>query len=106
MSRISKSASPTSTNWEARSADSDQIWINTRTGKSWKPASRHQRKIAQGEFMTGKEAVQKRVGPFFLKKTTQLKPSDSRRGLTENVLYYFDLESRFYAVLSKAAYVA
>ena len=106
MSRISKSASPTSTNWEARSADSDQIWINTRTGKSWKPASRHQRKIAQGEFMTGKEAVQKRVGPFFLKKTTQLKPSDSRRGLTENVLYCFDLESRFYAVLSKAAYVA
>jgi hypothetical protein len=68
MSRISKSASPTSTNWEARSADSDQIWINTRTGKSWKSASRHQRKIAQGEFMTEKEAVQKMVGPFFLKK--------------------------------------
>jgi hypothetical protein len=45
-------------------------------------------------------------GPFFLKKTTQLKPPNSRRRLTENGLPSIDLESRFYAVLSKAAQVA
>jgi hypothetical protein len=73
MSRISKSASPTSTNWEARSADSDEIWINTRTGKSWKPASRHQRKIAQGKFITEKEAVQKKGWPVLSEENNAIK---------------------------------
>jgi hypothetical protein len=45
----------------------------------------------------------RRFAPFFLKKTTDHKNVDSRRPLTENVVCFFDLESRFYAVPSKAA---
>ena len=45
----------------------------------------------------------RRFAPFFLKKTTDHKNVDSRRPLTENVVSSLDLESRFYAVLSKAA---
>jgi hypothetical protein len=47
--------------------------------------------------------VFRRVAPFFLKRTTDHKDVDSRRPLTENVVFSFYLESRFYAVLSKAA---
>jgi hypothetical protein len=43
------------------------------------------------------------VCPFFLKKTADHKDVDSRGPLTENVVSSFGLESRFYAVLSKAA---
>ena len=48
----------------------------------------------------------RRVGPFFLKKTGQFKAAYRRRRLTENGLSSFDLESRFYEVLSKDAQVA
>jgi hypothetical protein len=45
----------------------------------------------------------RRFAPFFLKKTTDHNDVDSRRPLTENVVSYLNLESRFYAVVSKAA---
>jgi hypothetical protein len=43
------------------------------------------------------------VCSFLLKKTTDHKDVDSRRPLTENVVFSFGTESRFYAVLSKVA---
>ena len=45
----------------------------------------------------------RRFAPFFLKQTTDQNDVDSRRPLTENVVSSLVLESRFYAVLSKAA---
>ena len=45
----------------------------------------------------------RRFALFFPKKTTNHNDVDSRRPLTENVVSSLDLESRFYAVLSKAA---
>jgi hypothetical protein len=44
--------------------------------------------------------------PVVPEEDTAIKAVDSRRRLTENGLRSFDLESRFYAVLSKAAQVA
>ncbi len=44
--------------------------------------------------------------PVLPDKTAEYKATYSRRRLTENGLSSFDLESRFYAVLSKAAQVA
>jgi hypothetical protein len=44
--------------------------------------------------------------PILPDKTAEYKATYSRRRLTENRLYSVDLESRFYAVLSKAAQVA
>src|SRR5271165_3430420 len=45
----------------------------------------------------------RRVAPFFLKNTTDHKDVDSRQPLAENVVSSLHLESRFYAVFSKAA---
>jgi hypothetical protein len=39
--------------------DSDQIWVNTKSGKYWKPGSPYYGKTKRGEYMTEKEAVQK-----------------------------------------------
>jgi hypothetical protein len=39
--------------------NSDQVWVNTKSGKYWKPGSRYYAKTKQGEFMSEKEAVQK-----------------------------------------------
>jgi hypothetical protein len=44
--------------------------------------------------------------PILPDKTAEYKATCSRRRLTENGLSSVDLESRFYAVLSKAAQVA
>ncbi len=44
--------------------------------------------------------------PILPDKTAEYKATYSRRRLTENELCSVDLESRFYAVLSKAAQVA
>jgi hypothetical protein len=44
--------------------------------------------------------------PILPDKTAEYKATYSRRRLTENGLSFGDLESRFYAVLSKAAQVA
>ena len=41
----------------------DQIWVNTRSGKYWKPNSRYYGKTKQGEYMPEKDAVQKGYRP-------------------------------------------
>ncbi|MEY2604884.1 MAG: hypothetical protein QOH31_2693 [Verrucomicrobiota bacterium] len=46
------------------------------------------------------------VCPVLTEENNAIKAIYSRRRLTENRLSSFDLESRFYAVLSKAAQVA
>jgi hypothetical protein len=43
--------------------NSDQVWVNTRRGKYWKPGSRYYGKTKQGEYMSEKEAVQKGYRP-------------------------------------------
>jgi hypothetical protein len=43
--------------------NSDQKWVNTRSGKYWKPGSRYYGKTKQGEYLTEKEAVQKGYRP-------------------------------------------
>ena len=37
----------------------DQVWVNTRSGKYWKPGSRYCGKTNRGEYMFEKEAAQK-----------------------------------------------
>ena len=39
--------------------NSDQVWVNTTSGKYWKPGSRYYGKTKHGEYMSEKEAVQK-----------------------------------------------
>ncbi len=41
----------------------NQVWVNTKSGKYWKPGSRYYGKAKQGEFMSEKEAVQKGYRP-------------------------------------------
>lgn len=36
----------------------DQVWINTKSGKYWKPGSRYYGKTKKGEYLSEKEAVQ------------------------------------------------
>ena len=36
----------------------DEVWVNTKSGKYWKPGSRYYGKTKRGDFMTEKEAVQ------------------------------------------------
>jgi hypothetical protein len=38
----------------------DEVWVNTKSGKYWKPGSRHYGKTEQGEYMSEEEAVQNR----------------------------------------------
>jgi hypothetical protein len=41
----------------------DQVWVNTRSGKYWRPGSRYYGVTKQGEYMSEKEAVQKGYRP-------------------------------------------
>jgi hypothetical protein len=34
----------------------DKVWVNTRSGKYWRPGSEHYGKTKQGRFMTEQEA--------------------------------------------------
>jgi hypothetical protein len=43
----------------AAPAKSNDIWVNTKSGKYWKPGSTYYAKTKQGEYMPEKEAVQK-----------------------------------------------
>jgi hypothetical protein len=43
--------------------NSDQVWVNTKSGKYWKPGSRYYGKTKQGEYMSEEEAVQKGYQP-------------------------------------------
>jgi hypothetical protein len=44
-------------------ATSGKVWVNTRSGKYWKPGSRYYGVTKKGEFMTEKEAIQKGYQP-------------------------------------------
>jgi hypothetical protein len=39
--------------------NSDDVWVNTKSGKYWRPGSRYYGKTKQGEYISKKEAVQK-----------------------------------------------
>jgi len=43
--------------------NADDVWVNTKSGKYWKPRSRYYGKTKQGEYLTEKEAVQKGYRP-------------------------------------------
>jgi hypothetical protein len=57
---ISRVASPTA---PEPSLNGDQVWVNTKSGKYWKPGSRYYGKTKQGEYMPEEEAVQRDTGP-------------------------------------------
>jgi hypothetical protein len=40
-----------------------QVWVNTRSGKYWKPGSRYYGKTKQGQYMSEEEAIQKGFRP-------------------------------------------
>jgi hypothetical protein len=52
---VSRLASPTAA---ATPPNSDDVWINTKSVKYWKPGSRYYGKTKQGEYMSEKEAIQ------------------------------------------------
>ena len=52
---VSRVASPTAA---TTPLNSDQVWVNTKSGKYWKPGSRYYGKTKQGEYLSEKEAVQ------------------------------------------------
>ncbi|MBV8227613.1 MAG: hypothetical protein JO232_20745, partial [Verrucomicrobia bacterium] len=41
----------------------NEVWVNTRSGKYWKPGSRFYGKTKQGEFMSESEAVTRGYSP-------------------------------------------
>jgi len=43
--------------------NSDQVWVNTRSGKFWKPGSRSYGKTKRREYLSEQEAVQKGYRP-------------------------------------------
>jgi hypothetical protein len=48
---------------EKNPLNSDQVWVNTKSGKYWKPRSRYFGKTNRGEYMSEEEAVQKGYRP-------------------------------------------
>ena len=57
---ISRLASPSAAE---SPLNSDQVWVNTKSGKYWKPGSRYYGKTKQGEYMSEKDAVQRGYRP-------------------------------------------
>jgi hypothetical protein len=53
---ISRLASPSASD---SPLNPDDVWVNTKSGKYWKPGSRYYGKTKQGEYMSEEEAVQK-----------------------------------------------
>jgi hypothetical protein len=53
---ISRLASPSPSDSPANTND---VWVNTKSGKYWKPGSRYYGKTRQGEYLSEKEAIQK-----------------------------------------------
>jgi hypothetical protein len=41
----------------------DDVWVNTKSGKYWKPGSHYFGKTKQGEYLSEEEAVQKGYRP-------------------------------------------
>ena len=57
---VSRVASPVAA---ATPLNSDQVWVNTKSGKYWKPGSRYYGKTKQGEYLSEEEAIQKGYRP-------------------------------------------
>jgi len=57
VSRVASSAAA------AAPLNSDQVWVNIRSGKYWKPGSRYYGKTKKGEYLPEEEAVQKGYRP-------------------------------------------
>jgi hypothetical protein len=47
----------------AKRAAADEVWVNTRSGKYWKPGSRFYRKTKQGEYMPELDALDRGYVP-------------------------------------------
>jgi hypothetical protein len=43
--------------------NSDQVWVNTKSGKYWKPGCRYYGKTKQGEYLSEEEAIQRGYRP-------------------------------------------
>ena len=41
----------------------DQVWVNIKSGRFWKPGSRYYGKTKQGEYLSEEDAVQKGYRP-------------------------------------------
>jgi hypothetical protein len=54
---------PTSRRVPEAADKAGQVWVNTRSGKYWKPGSRSYGKTKQGQYMSEEEAVQKGYRP-------------------------------------------
>jgi hypothetical protein len=57
---ISRLSAPTAA---ASPLNPDEVWVNTKSGKYWKPGSRYYGKTKRGEYMAEKEAAQKGYRP-------------------------------------------
>jgi hypothetical protein len=53
---ISRVASPSASE---SPLNADEVWVNTKSGKYWKPGSRYYGKTKKGEYMPEQEAIQK-----------------------------------------------
>jgi hypothetical protein len=53
---VSRVASPTAA---GTPLNADEVWVNTKSGKYWKPGSRYYGKTKRGEYLSEEEAVQK-----------------------------------------------
>ena len=47
----------------APATTADQVWVNTRSGRYWKPGSRFYGKTKQGEFMSESDALDRGYSP-------------------------------------------
>ena len=47
----------------APATTADQVWVNTRSGKYWKPGSRFYGKTKEGEFMSELDALDRGYSP-------------------------------------------
>jgi hypothetical protein len=47
----------------APATTANEVWVNTRSGKYWKPGSRFYGKTKQGEFMSELEALDRGYSP-------------------------------------------
>jgi hypothetical protein len=57
---VSRVASPTAAETPL---NSDDVWVNTKSAKYWKPGALYYGKTERGEYMSEKEAVQKGYVP-------------------------------------------
>jgi len=47
----------------APATTANEVWVNTRSGKYWKPGSRYYGKTKEGEFMSELEALDRGYSP-------------------------------------------